>query len=55
MIESRFTILLLHSLNILIWNLTMPWVLLISNVLIIFYISSFSISKNDNFVSVIYV
>ena len=55
MIDSGFTILLSHSFNILMDTSSCPWALLISSVLIILYISSSSILKDDSLVFVIYV
>ena len=55
MIESGFTILLSQSFNILMDTSSCSWTLLIASVLIILYISSSSTSKDDSFVSLIYV
>ena len=55
MIESGFTILLSQSFNIPMDTSSCSWTLLIASVLISLYISSSSTSKDDSFVSLIYV
>ena len=55
MIESDFTILLSPCFHILMDTSSCPWALLITSALIILYISSSSILKDDSLVSVIYV